>query len=232
MVADSKGAPEMKKLLIVLLVLLVVVGGAAWYFTSFKLDGMIQGAIEKAGTDSLGTSVSVGKVQTNLKDGSLTISNITVANPPGFKNEKAFSLNNIEAAVDYKTKEIKRVIIDNPEIMVEELNGSTNIDKMLEMLDSAPAEPAPEGSAEQPVITIRHFRMSESRASFESASIDRYTDIKVDSVELTNLSGTPDELARVIGHEVLDEVVSAAAVELLKAKASEKLNDIFNRDKD
>lgn len=222
----------MKKLLIVLLVLLVVAGGAAWYFTSFKLDGLIEGAIEKAGTDSLGTSVSVGKVETNLKDGSLTISSITVANPPGFKNEKAFSLNNIEAAVDYKTKEIKRVVIDNPEIIVEELNGSTNIDKMLEMLDSAPAEPAPEGSAAQPVITIRHFRMNESRASFESASLERYTDIKVDSVELKNLSGTPDELAQVIGHEVLDEVVSAAAVELLKAKASEKLNEIFNRDKD
>ena len=56
--------------------------------------------------------------------------------------------------------------------------------------------------------------------------------LKVDSVELKNLSGTPDELAQVIGHEVLGEVVSAAAVELLKAKASEKLNEIFNRDKD
>lgn len=222
----------MKKLLGVLLVLLLVIGGAAWYFTSFKLDGMIQGAIEQAGRDTLGTSVSVGNVHTDLKNGALTISNITVANPPGYKNQTAFTLNNIEAAIDYGTRDIKRVIIDKPEIVVEELNGNTNISQLLANLESAPAEPTPAADAEPPVITIHHFRMNESRASFESASMDRYSDIKVDAVELKNLKGTPDELAEVIGREVLDEVISAAAVELLKAKASEKLDDIFGRDKD
>ena len=40
----------------------------------------------------------------------------------------------------------------------------------------------------------------------------------------------PDEVARVIAEEVLEEVVSEASKEMLKAKASEKINDLFNRD--
>lgn len=223
----------MKKVLGVILVLLVLAGGAAWYFTTFKLDGMIKQGIEQAGADALGTRVSVGAVETNLREGSLSISNITVANPPGYNNENAFSLNNIEAALNYENFDIKRVIINEPEIIVEERNGETNISELMEGLQGASSEPDPAADGkEPPVLVIHHFRMEESRAAFESASLDRYTDLEVDAVELNNLKGTPDEIAKAIATEVLGEITKEAAVELLKAKASEKFDNIFGRDKD
>ena len=79
---------------------------------------------------------------------------------------------------------------------------------------------------------IRHFRMNESRAAFESESLNRYSDLKIDAVELKDIRGTPSELASATATEVVNEVVSAAAVELIKAKASEKINDILGRNKD
>ena len=91
----------MKKALIILIGLVVVVGGAAWYFVAFKMDATIERTIEKHASASLGTQVSVGSVKSDIKGGSLSISNITIANPPGYKNKNAFSLNDIEAAVDY-----------------------------------------------------------------------------------------------------------------------------------
>lgn len=215
----------MKKILVVLLVLALVVGGGVWYFVSFRLDSMIETRIEQAGSQSFGTRVSVGAVKTSIRDGSLQISEITVANPPGYRNATAFSLNNIEAAVDYGSRDIKRLVIDRPEIVVEELGGKTNFEQMLAELESMDSEPSGAAGAE-PEIVIRHFRMNESRAAFESASLDRYTDIEVDAVELNDIRGTPTEVARIIAREVVGEVTSEAATELLKAQARSKLDEV------
>jgi hypothetical protein len=215
----------MKKMLTALIVLLLLAGGAAWYFINFRMDAMIEKRIETVGSLSLGAAVSVGEVTTSIKDGSLNISNVTVANPPGFKNRNALSLNGIEAAVDYGSLDIRRLVIENPEIVIEEMGGVTNFSMMMAALDeensgSAPS-PAP-GGREEPVIVIRHFRMNGSRAVFESESLDRYTDIKIDAIELTDLKGTPSELSQVIAATILKEISREAATEMLKAQAQKK----------
>ena len=121
----------MKKALGVLLGLAVVVALVVWYFVSFKMDATIERTIEKHASASLGTLVSVGSVESDIKGGSLSISNITIANPPGYKNKNAFSLNDIEAAIDYANFDIKRIVINKPEIVIEEMGGKTNFDQML-----------------------------------------------------------------------------------------------------
>ena len=100
----------MKKLIGVLLLLLLIAGGAVWYFLAFRLDGAIRQQIEEVAEQSLGTDVRVGAVRTDLKTGSLTISDIEVANPPGYRNPNAFTLRGIEAVVNYQTLEIRRII--------------------------------------------------------------------------------------------------------------------------
>ena len=223
----------MKKGLGILLAVILVLGGGAWYFVSHSLDGMIKESIETSATASFGTKVTVGSLKTSIKDGTLTISSITVANPPGYKNSNAFTLNGIEAAVDYETYDIKRVIVDKPEIVIEEKGGGSNFSEIqanVEQSESASAQPA-EGE-EEPTIVIHHFRMNESRAAFESKSLDTYTDLKIDAVELNNIKGTPAEISSMIANAVINEVVAEAATELLKAKASEKMDSIFKRDKD
>jgi hypothetical protein len=235
----------MKKVFAVLFVFLLLAAGVTWYFVTFRMDAMIQERIEMAGTSSLGAQVKVGHVKTNIKDGSLTISSVTVANPPGFKNPNAFSLNGIEAAVDYSNLEIRRVVIDNPEIVIEELGGETNFSKMMDALErSGAASGGPETGSEEPVIVIHHFRMNESRAAFESESLDSYANIEVDAVELNDLRGTPTELSNTIARAILKEVSQEAATQMLKAQAkkhlgdaevkvSEKLKDLFGKgDKD
>ena len=225
----------MKKAITILLVLLLVAGGGVWYFVSFRMDSMIASNIEARASASLGTQVTVGTVSTDVKGGKLTISNITIANPPGFKNKNAFSLNGIEAAVDYSNYEFKHVVIDKPDIVIEEMGGETNFSRMLagiENQDSDPeSEPAADGK-EEPIIVIHHFRMNESRASFESASLDKYSNLEIDAIELSNIKGTPSEVSEIIAKKIINEITKEAAIELLKAKASEKINSIFGKDKD
>lgn len=221
----------MKKVLGFLVFLLLLAGGGIWYFTTFKLDSMIEQQIEQVASRSMGTVVSVGAVKTDLRQGSMTISDITIANPPGYRNPYAFKLSGIEATVEYDTLDVRRVIIEKPDIVVEEKNGQTNIQALLSGLDSLPEEPETDADGQPvPEIMIHLFRMNESRAAFESASLDKATTIEVDAVELTNIKGTPQVVATVIAREILNEIVSDAAMELLKTKASDKLNELFKRD--
>lgn len=220
----------MKKVLIGVLFIILVIGIGAWYFMTFRLDGVIRQQIEQVGSQTLGTEVTVGSVTTDLKNGSLAISDIVVANPPGYDNANAITLSGIEAALDYTTFDVRRVIIDKPEIVIEERDGETNFTDLLANIDGAPeAPPEPDQEAASPPELVIHlFRMNESRAAFESKSMERYTDLKVKAVEVKNVRGTPDQVTKVILREIIDEVAQAAAIELLKAKASEKLNDIFD----
>ena len=229
----------MKKAITILLVLLLVVGGGVWYFVSFRMDSMIASNIETRASASLGTQVTVGTVITDVKGGKLTISNITIANPPGFKNKNAFSLNGIEAAVDYSSYEFKHVVIEKPDIVIEEMGGETNFSRMLAGIEKQGSEPEPEPGSdpaadgkEEPIIVIHHFRMNESRGSFESESLDKYSNLEIDAIELSNIKGTPSEVSEIIAKKIINEITKEAAVELLKAKASEKIDSIFGKDKD
>ena len=87
--------------------------------------------MEEVGTQTFGTSVTVGSLSTDIKNGSMTISDVTVANPPGYKNVNAFTLRGIEAAVNFENFDIKRIIVDKPDIVIEEKNGETNFTELL-----------------------------------------------------------------------------------------------------
>ena len=226
----------MKKVLGVILLIALVAGVGVWYFVSFHLDNMIRQRIEQVAGRSLDTRVSVGTVVTDIRNGSLTISDIVVANPPGFRNPNALTLKGIEAAIDYDTLDIRRLVIEQPEVVIEEIDEVTNVALLLEAVENEPA-PTPAEEAGEPVLVIHHFRMNASRAAFESASLERYTDFELDAVELRDVRGTPREVGQQIARGILEEAVSAAALQMLKEAASEKideaakkLEEIFRRD--
>jgi len=216
----------MRKVFYTFGVIILLAVGAAWYFITFRIDGVIESRMEKAATMALGSKVEVGGVHTNLRDGTVLVERISVANPPGFQNPYAVQLNAVEAAVDYEAMEVKRVVIENPEFVIEEAGGLTNFGQMLKALESGSEASSSESSGNEPVITIRHFRINETRAAFESRSLDKYSDVKVDAIEMNNLKGTPSELADQIGREVLDELSSEAATAVLKAQAGKQIDKL------
>jgi hypothetical protein len=226
----------MRKVFLTLGAIVLVAVAGALYFINYRLDSAVERQIEKAASMTLGTAVEVAGVQTSLRDGTLKIAEISVANPPGFENPIAVRLHELQAEVDYSGREIKHVVIENPEFIIEERDGTTNFEQILQALEagneSRPGT-ASDGGADssgaqgsEPVISIKHFRINETRAVFESRSLDRYTDIEVDAIEMNNLRGTPSELAELIAHEVVGELSSEAATEILKAQAKKQLKGV------
>lgn len=215
----------MKKVFLTLGLIVLVGAGAAWYFVTYRLDTVIESRVERAATLALGTHVEVGGVSTDIRRGTLRVDRISVANPPGFKNPHAMTLNGVEAAVDYDGLEIRRIFIDNPDFIIEERDGVTNFGLMMDSIEQhvPSADPA---AGPEPEIVIRHFRIDQTRAAFESHTFDRFTDVEVDAIELHNLRGTPTELAERIAREVVREISSEATKAMIEAEARKRLGDV------
>ena len=79
----------MKKVLIGLVVLIIIIAAAIYYVLG-NLDSIVEAAIEKHGSAALKTSVDVGSVSINLKEGSAQINDLTIDNPKGFETDYLF----------------------------------------------------------------------------------------------------------------------------------------------
>jgi hypothetical protein len=101
----------LKIVAISIVVLLAIALGIA-YYSSGKIDAYVKTAIEKYGSDSLGTKVSVGEVNISLRQTTATITNLEIANPPGFDDPIAFKAGLIEITLNSKESKLDSVVID------------------------------------------------------------------------------------------------------------------------
>ena len=73
----------MKTLLIIVAILTILIGVVVFYISA-NLDSIVQGVIEKVGSEALGVDVTVGSVELHLKEGRGTIRDFEITNPPGY----------------------------------------------------------------------------------------------------------------------------------------------------
>jgi hypothetical protein len=111
--------------------LLVVLGGFFWLRAN--LDGVVQRAIVHYGGQMTQAPVAVAKVRIDSADGAGAIHGLQLGNPRGFTAPYAFKVNEISVMVDVRTLlddvvVIRRIYIDNPDVIYEQAGGTTNFD--------------------------------------------------------------------------------------------------------
>ena len=125
----------MKKLLIgVAGLFLALLAGASFY-----VDEIVGTAIERGGTYALGVETTVGFVRLSPFGGNFRISNLQIANPPGFERSSFLELGsgNIDVALATLTEpvvHIPRFHLDDIEITLERAKGKTNYGEILNHL--------------------------------------------------------------------------------------------------
>jgi hypothetical protein len=146
----------MRRLVFGALALAVVLaaGGIAYLWSS--LDGIVERRIERDGTRMLGSEVSVGRVDLDLRRGTGRIHDLRVANPDGFEGDEAFAFERIEltmqpGSVRERPIRIEDVEIDDATIWLEiDAQGRSNLDRLVRNT-RAPKPPEPEdGPAGEP----------------------------------------------------------------------------------
>lgn len=231
----------MKKILLVLfIVLLMVVAGVVYYLVS-NLDAIIEVAIEEFGSDAVKTSVEVEKVETRLTEGTAVIYGLNVASPEGFSMPHAFSLDEIAVDIDLERTDQETIAIDLIKIVAprvyyeinEQRQGSLNIIK--DNLDTGDesAVDAPPGTADSSAGQQAAMKIAIARFNFSNASLhakivplnNKTYDLKLPSLVLTDLSGTPDQISR----QVLDKLIDHAEKEIRKQGLDRELAEIRAR---
>ena len=125
----------MRNILIVAVIAIVAAG--AYLF--INAGSIVEKVIERVGTDATGTSVQVGSLDLNLGERTAAIHEFTVANPNGFTDPNAFSLNEISVQVESVSADLivlREVVVDSPRVFYEIAEGGTNIDVIRANIDA------------------------------------------------------------------------------------------------
>ncbi|RBP51163.1 hypothetical protein [Arenicella xantha] len=218
---------RIKKLLLIGLLLIALVAlGATLFFN--KLDGLIADAIKTEGTLTLGVAVDVGRVSTDLKQGSASVFDLTIANPNGFSKQSAFTAAHLEAVVNYQEQSIDSISINEPTIYAELIGSNNNFQALLEnMPPASPTDASSANSDDQIILSIKKIEITRGTINLNIIEPELgERQFVMDDLVMRDLHGNIDQL----GDEILSRLsqhvsgqVSRYAQDQLKASAKDKI---------
>ncbi len=244
----------MKKVFIGLGVLVVVLGIVLWRVYA-NLDKIVAKVIEDVGTEVTQTAVRVGGIDLDLLNGKAGLSQLSVANPPGFTSPDIFSLELVSVAIDVASVSSNPIIID--EIVVKqprvayEINkqGTANLDVLKKNVAGYSAsrdtgsgtakqeqEPAEKGEEIKLIIRKLHFEGGELNAT-SALRPDKPIAATLPAFSMSNIGqasggATSEQIAKEVLDRLVKQAVDAASkagvdklTDELKGKVEEKFGD-------
>ena len=132
------------KLIVVIIPVLVI---AALIGTNLFVDSAVRVAVETAGTKALSVGVDLEAARLSIMDGSLSLSHLTVANPPGYQHDTLLTLQQGDIQVKTKTLlkdeiEIKDIRLDGMNLVVEQKGLSNNLQDIIDVIERDDEEPS------------------------------------------------------------------------------------------
>jgi hypothetical protein len=230
---------KQKLLAIIAVAGLILAAGLIFLWTN--LDWIVKSAIERYGSQAVGTAVRVDRVALNPIQGKGVIRGLTVANPRGYSARHIMSLGGISIRITPRSIAENPIVIDDIRItapvVVYEMNEArvANVDVLKKnMGEDKAAQPAPgdKTSAKDTGkrLRIRHLVIENAKADVRVAGLgDKPRTIALSRIEMTDIGGKngapPEEVAKEIATAVLSQVskeVGKAGVERLLEKGLER----------
>ena len=206
------------KIVAISIVVLLAIALSIAYYSSGKIDAYVKTAIEKYGSESLGTKVSVGEVNISLLQTTATITNLEIANPPGFDDPIAFKAGLIEITLNSKESKLDSVVIDrillnSPMVFYIKTKQTDNLSRLQDQAtrstkDSQSSD-KPGGSKdkgrEQPRILIKKFDIEKANLSYRDTRIVSTTvNLKLDDIHIVDIdtgkngAGTQEAVSKIV----------------------------------
>jgi len=240
----------MKKILLgAIVVLLLTVTGGIYYLLS-NLDNLVKSAIETYGSQATQTAVRVDSVHIGLKEGSGSISGLSVANPDGFATPQAFVLGEISTRINLKslTEEvliIDEVIIRGPQVFFEiDANNRSNLAELQKNLGSgskAAAAQEKKAPGKEPKLIIRKLLFESGLIQAKVVPLkNKEYQLKLPTIDMRNLGGTTGATGAQIAEQIIQKLTNQALAEVqkqavnqevdkLKSQATDKLKNLLGR---
>lgn len=212
----------MKRKIFMLISGLIILFALVAVFIFMNLDTYIKNAIEKYGSAITGTRVTVSKVEISPTSGEGAMNYFTIANPRGFKNDYAFTLNRTSVSVDMKTVTsdkviIEEVVMDGPSIVFEvNQNGNNyavirkNVNDYLAKSDSGSSD----GRLANTQIVIKDFYVRNGKIKVVAPMLGQSFDVALPTIHLTDVGanggkGNASQVIQQLMTVITSSVVSA-----------------------
>jgi uncharacterized protein involved in outer membrane biogenesis len=204
-----------------------------------RIDTIVKREIEVRGSAITETAVQVGSIDVSLRNGSVTLRDLTVANPPGFTAPYAFELGEITVhiavgSVASDPLVIKEIRIAAPRVTCElNASGTSNVEILRRAVEDAErrephdAPPAPEDTrARAPkrqrrlIIEVLALRDGEVYVDARAVGGPEERE-KLPGFELTDIGtkqggATPPEIGRIVITALARDVAVAVAATQLE----------------
>jgi hypothetical protein len=181
-----------------LLVVAAVLAAALAAGVLLFLDEILELAFERGGTRALGVRTEVAAVDVGPLAGTLSFSELSVANPEGFPSEQFLRLKSAEMRVEPRTVlgspvVVSRIAISGVQINLEGSGRKTNYGAVLESVqrlgggESARAR----GSSEAREVLVREIRIEDVSARLAFAPLGRRlttAEARIPEFKLVNVS--------------------------------------------
>ena len=195
-----------KYTLLILLFLIVVGVAGTWFY----LDTIVKKAVNKYGSQIVGTEVNLTSFGINPFKGTLNIGGITIGNPNGYSAPKLLTLGGINVKINPKslfsdTIVIEDITIDNPTITYEMPDFSTS--NVMQIQQNVAKNSASEAKAEAQKEETKEETASKNvvinKVSVAGGILSAITplqkhetalDINLPAVEIANLGGEGQKL--------------------------------------
>ena len=218
------------------LLLLIV---AVFVYFAMNSNAIVKRAIENVGSAALGVPVKVGGVDLALTAGRGTVTDLTIANPPGFGAAPALVVKSLTLALDMPASNQQLLVIDRIDVAGANVaaqvgaDGKTNFSAIMKNLDSSPSEESSGSAADAIKLIVRHFDFTGASATATAPLLDKPVELSIRDIHVNDIGsregGVPPSE---VGQALLRPVVAAVVAELRKVGVSglqqrmkESLND-------
>lgn len=225
------------KFVIIGLVALALVAGVAVLVGVSQLDRIVVAAVEKIGSETLGTKVTLNGANISLSEGIGALHGLNIANPEGFSAANAFELDEISVDLEIGSLGsdeivIESVVVDGARILFEETGGQINLQKLIPKDDGSDSEE----TVEMPKLVIKEFRFTNARTSLSSEKLKTEKTLQIPDMVLHDIgrkgagltaAEAGNQLLRPVIQKVIEEAAKEGMVDTLKEKATSKIMDLF-----
>ncbi|MCS5595621.1 MAG: hypothetical protein NZ828_00045 [Alphaproteobacteria bacterium] len=212
--------------------LLVIAGGV---FVYMNMGSIAKTIAEKVGSDTLGVKVSISSIDISLKNKSVLVSGLSVANPKSFKKPHAMKVGSIHIAMDSFSKELltfNDVSVKGSELFLEVTPKGTNLSAIKKNIDQnkkAPTEPKEESSKAAPKVILKNFLFAGAQLHPSQTLISGH-DLKDVNVPDIKLTGIGVKQNGVLAREAIAQIWEAISKGALKASSNAGLLEGMSAD--
>ncbi len=216
----------MRKIKLAVAAVLVLCGLVAVLLAT-NLDRLVRRAIEVAGTQALGTAVTVTAVQMELTEGRAVIRGLRIANPEGFSERDMISLDELSLHLDAASlSSVPRVLsieAHNAMVNVEARGNVSNLSVVSQQMATRINPASSEASPGREII-VERIGLHGIEATLQSDFLPLQGGVKLGDVVLVGFQGDADELARAISRDLMIQLSRNAGLALANA-SSRFMND-------